>query len=133
MNVVWQVLVLLGGAMVVIALVRAVMPQRRETEPEFRRRRAEWLTVALGLIAAYLIAVTTRALVGEDRPNPFGMVPYLLLCAYLPVAVLILRRVWRRAIRSAREAAEADQPPMTEPLSPRNTALSGEDELPRRW
>lgn len=133
MDVVWQVLVLLWGALIAIALIRAVMPRRGESEAEFRCRRAEWLSVGLGLIAAYLIALVVKALVGDDQPDPLGMIPYLLLVAYLPVAVIVLRKAWRRAIRSAREAAEAELPPMMESLSPRNTALSGEDEPPRRW
>lgn len=70
MDVVVRVLVLLWGALIVIALVRALMPRGRQSEPQFRRRRAEWLTVAGGPVAAYLVAVMVRALVGTDGPNP---------------------------------------------------------------
>lgn len=61
------------------------------------------------------------------------MIPYVVFCVYLPVALVVLRSAWRRALDAARDAAEAALPPMLEPLSPRNTALTGQDEPPRRW
>lgn len=124
-----QVLQLVVLALVVIAFVRALMPRGQTDEPAFRRRRAEWLTVALGLVALYLVRVVVRALAGPDGVNPLGMIPFIALFAFLAICVPVLRRVWRRAMSSARDA----RLPEPELPSPRHTGLSGEDRPPTRW
>ena len=129
MSVALQLAQLLFGVGIVLSLVRALMPRGSATEAQWARRRAEWLSVSLGLVVTYLVLVVVRALV---RADPRGIIPFLTLAAVVGVAFLVLRAVWRRAIRASAAETEAASP--SEPEEPRrHRGLSGEETPPTRW
>lgn len=137
----WRPLLgLLGGALLVFALLRVVMPRTsRESAVDHRLRQAQWLSVAFGGAALPLVVLCVVALNPGGTPNRAGMVVYLVLVTLVAVAVPVLRAVWRR-VRVARDAADDEARriaglPIPDPdaPAPRHRGLSGEEPPPRRW
>lgn len=125
----------------VFAIVRVAMPRtRRESPVAFEVRRAQWLSVAAGVVVAYLLVLAVAALGIGGVPDRRGMIVYLLLVAVVGVAVPVLRAAWRR-VGAARRRAEEDSRqaaglPRLEGAdapTPPHRGLSGEEEAPRRW
>ncbi len=128
-------LVTLGlTVLLVVSVLQAVSPRARdEDEPEFRRRRARWASVAAGIVVGYLLVVAIVRLQVGGTPNPLGMVVYVALCVAVAVSVPVLRRAWR-AVRTAEKAARPPDLAAPHELAPRpHRSLSGDDDLPTRW
>ena len=83
----------------------------------------------------YLVLVVLRALVRADGPNPLGLIPFLVLAALVPVAVLVLRGAWRRARAAALAEAGAPWGATPTPAEPprRHRGFTGEEQPPTRW
>lgn len=133
MNIVLQLVQLMFGVGITGAFLWALMPRRTATEAAWARRRAEWLSVAFGLVVAYLVLVVVLRLTGPDGPNPWGIIAFLTLAAVVPVALLVLRAVWRRAISAAVAEREAASGPSAPDPQQRHRGFSGEESPPTRW
>lgn len=134
--VILQLLQLLFGVGIAGSFLWALVP--RGTGPARTRHRAEWLSVGLGLVVTYLVLVVVRRLTGPGGPDPLGLIPFLTLAAVVPLAYLVLRTVWRRALRdaAAQHEADAQHDPTVDPTvpPPRHRGLSGEaGPPPTRW
>lgn len=129
--VVLQLVQLLFAVGIVGSFVWALLP-RGASRAARTRHRAEWLSIGFGLLGTYLAIVVVRALVRPDGPNPLGLVPFLLLAALVPLAVVVLRAAWRRS--RAEATLEHGPTASPEPLEIRHhRGLSGEDRPPTRW
>lgn len=134
MDVAGRVLAVALVALLVLAVARAAQPRSRaEDEVAFRRRRAEWTTVAAGVVLGYLVAVCVVAAPIGGPPDPLGMVAFVALAVTAAFALPVLRSVWRTARRVRRDADAATSPgPDLAPPRP-HRGLSGEDLPPSRW
>lgn len=110
----------------VASVVLALRPRPHATRREATLGRAQWLTVAVGLVVGYLLAVTVLRYVERNR---LGVLVFLALCASIAAGGLLLRWAWR-----AHRAAVADERPRDVPPPPRpHEGLSGDWEPPTRW
>ena len=103
------------------------------------RWRARLLTLPY-LLAGYLAYLVVRALTGGEGPNPFGLIPFLLLLALAASAWRTLGRAWRRSF-AARPVTQSLDPtpgevfgiPELDRPPDRHRGLSGKDRPPTRW
>lgn len=137
--VVGQVAMLVLGALEVLAIVAAALPERRhETRVDRLRRRAQWVTIAAvipvvwllwALVIAYNPAEGTR-----DRGGALGV---LVLGGVVALGVVLTRAAWR-AVAQARRHDEGRAIGLTRivdedtPAGP-HEGLSGRTPPPRRW
>lgn len=129
------------GALLGISAIRAAWPRSAKEvhRHQLLARRAEWLTVMFGAIAAFFLVSSAYALPRGDRPaNPLGVIAFLAFWIVALAAVVLLRPLWRSVRQErARHARSLGAPfagsgdPETPPTA--HLGLSGQEPPPTRW
>ncbi len=132
---------LVAGVVLAFAVVRVVMPRsHRESPVAFLLRRAQWLSVAAGVVVGYLLLLCVVALNLGGVPDRRGMLAYIWLVVAVGGAVPMLRSAWRRvgaarreSEQDARRAAGLPRIENADAPAPPHRGLHGEVPPPRRW
>ncbi|MCV2394561.1 hypothetical protein OEB99_09605 [Actinotalea sp. M2MS4P-6] len=112
--------------LVVTSVVLALRPRPRRTPREATLGRAQWLTVAVGLVVGYLVAAMV---IRHREGSPLALLVFLTLCATVAAGGALLRWAWRVHATAVLDEQPADEPPPPRP----HEGLSGGVEPPRRW
>ncbi len=128
------------AALLGISVLRAAWPRTANEvhRHQLLRRRAEWLTVAVGVVAAFFLISSAFALPRGDRgPNPLGTLAFLAFWVVVAAGFAALRPLWRaarqerarhlRSLGAGPDAGVPDSPPAA------HLGLSGQEQPPTRW
>lgn len=110
----------------VASLVLAFRRRPDATRREAALGRAQWLTVAVTVVVAYLVAVAVLRYV---QRSPFGVIVFLTVCGAAVGGGLVLRWAWRAHARAVKDELPRDVAPPPRP----HEGLSGDREPPTRW
>jgi hypothetical protein len=138
-TVVGQVAMVVLGALEVLAIVAAALPERpHETAAGRLRRRARWVTVAAVVPVVWLLWALVIALnPAEGTRDRAGALLVLVLGGVVALGVLVTRAAWR-AVAQAGRHDEARAIGLTRLVDDDTAAgphegLSGRTPPPRRW
>lgn len=137
--VVGQVAMLVLGALEVLAIVAAALPERRhETAVDRLRRRAQWVTVAAAVPVVWLLWALVIALdPAEGTREPAGALLVPVLSGVVALGAVVTRAAWRAVARARRQDEARGFGPsglVDDDTAPgRHEGLSRRTPPPRRW